>query len=417
MSDPIPPFGVPPYPPGPVPPAGDFPSPAAPVPAPPVVPPTASTPPVAVRRRGPGVLGTVLIAALVAAVVGGFAGLAGYVVGRGIDDGRSASTTTGTPVVIPQSNAGGTSPVANGSIADIAATTLPAVVSILAEGSTQSGSGSGFIVRPNGYILTNNHVVDLVVDGGDLTVVFNDGSRAKGKVVGTSASYDLAVVKVDRSNLPTVTLGNSSSVHVGDTAIAIGAPLGLDGTVTSGIISALDRPVTAGDAATEDPSFINAIQTDAAINPGNSGGPLLDGSGTVIGVNSAIASLAAGLTGEAGNIGLGFAIPINSAKRIAEELIATGTSRTPRIGVNLDTSYTDAGAKIKDVTAGSPAEDAGLRSGDVIVTVEGRSIDDATELVVEIRNHAPGDTIAIGYTRGGQDRTASLVLGDDSATN
>ena len=182
-------------------------------------------------------------------------------------------------------------------------------------------------------------------------------------------------------------------------------------------ISALDRPVTAGDAATEDPSFINAIQTDAAINPGNSGGPLLDGSGTVIGVNSAIASLAAGLTGEAGNIGLGFAIPINSAKRIAEELIATGTSRTPRIGVNLDTSYTDAGAKIKDVTAGSPAEDAGLRSGDVIVTVEGRSIDDATELVVEIRNHAPGDTIAIGYTRGGQDRTASLVLGDDSATN
>jgi putative serine protease PepD len=369
------------------------------------------------------VLGTVLIAALVAAVVGGFAGLAGYVVGRGVDS--SDTTTTAAPVTLPQTTSGvtplaggGTSPRADGSIAAIADATLPAVVSILAEGTSQSGSGSGFVVRPNGYILTNNHVVALVADGGTLTVVFNDGTRAKGEVVGTNQSYDIAVVKVDRTGLPTVPLGDSSDVHVGDTAIAIGAPLGLDGTVTSGIISALDRPVTAGDQTSGgDTSFINAIQTDAAINPGNSGGPLLNGSGAVIGVNSAIASLAAGLNGEAGNIGLGFAIPINSAKRIAEELIATGKSRTPRIGVNLDTSYTDTGAKIRDITAGSPAEDAGLRAGDVIITVNGRSIDDSTELVVEIRNHAPGDTIEVGYTRNGQDRTTSLVLGDDTTTN
>jgi putative serine protease PepD len=420
MSDPIPPFGVPPYPPEPQP---------EPLPVDTsrlsayAIPPAPPAPPAPVaQRRGPGVLGTVLIAALVAAVVGGFAGLAGYVVGRSVDSNEAAAadqvaplsptTTATTPQV-----SGGTSPRADGSIAAIADATLPAVVSILAEGSTLSGSGSGFVVRPNGYILTNNHVVDLVADGGTLTVVFSDGKRSKGTVVGTNQSYDIAVVKVDRTGLPTVPLGDSTDVHVGDTAIAIGAPLGLDGTVTSGIISAVDRPVTAGDQADSgDTSFINAIQTDAAINPGNSGGPLLNGQGSVIGVNSAIASLAAGLSGEAGNIGLGFAIPINSAKRIADELITTGKSRTPRIGVNLDTTYTDPGAKVKDVTADSPADDAGLLAGDVILTVNGRSIDDATELVVEIRNHAPGDTIEIGYERNGQNRTTKLVLSDDSTT-
>lgn len=420
MSDPNPPFGGSPYPitPPPVPPASPYS--VSPPPVPPLSPytaqPPSTPPPVVHRKRGMGVLGTVLVAAVVAAIVGGFAGLAGYMVGRGVDDTPQAAAAA--PVVLTQSSStGGTSPVAAGSIADIAATTLPAVVSILAEGTTQSGSGSGFVVRPNGYILTNNHVVDLVADGGTLTVVFSDGKRSKGKVVGTSASYDLAVVKVDRTSLPTVVVGNSSNVHVGDTAIAIGAPLGLDGTVTSGIISALDRPVTAGDPTSEDPSFINAIQTDAAINPGNSGGPLLDGTGAVIGVNSAIASMVASPNGEAANIGLGFAIPINSAKRIAEELISTGESRTPRIGVNLDQEYTDPGAKVKDVTADSPADKAGLKAGDIIVRVNGRSIDDSTELVVEIRNHAPGDTVEIEFTRNGQDQTASLVLTDDSVIN
>jgi putative serine protease PepD len=355
------------------------------------------------------VLGTVLIAGLVAAIVGSFAGLAGYVVGRTVDAADDSAVVPAVQLPVAQSGTGSAVPLVEGSIADIAASTLPAVVSIVADGTSESGSGSGFVIRPNGYLLTNNHVVDLVADGGTLTVVFNDGTQAEGEVVGTNASYDLAVVKVDRRGLPAVVLGDSAAVRVGDIAIAIGAPLGLDGTVTSGIISALDRPVTAGEA---DDAYINAIQTDAAINPGNSGGPLLNGAGAVIGVNSAIASLATG--GEPGNIGLGFSIPSNSAKRIADELIATGKSRTPLMGVQLDMAYADGGARVETVTSGSGADAAGLRIGDVIISVNDRSIDDATELVVSIRSYAPGETIKIGFSRDGQDRSVDLVLGDDS---
>ncbi len=396
MSDPQPPFEGSPF--------------AGPQVPPPASLPTDTSPPRAEhRRRGPGVLGTVLIAALVAAVVGSFAGLAGYVIGRSVD---AADDTVPAPTLqVMQSGTGSTVPLVDGSIADIAASTLPAVVSIIADGKTESGSGSGFVIRPNGYLLTNNHVVDLVADGGTLTVVFNDGTRVDGEIVGTNPSYDLAVVKVDLRGLPAVTLGDSDAVRVGDIAIAIGAPLGLDGTVTSGIISALDRPVIAGEQA--DLSYINAIQTDAAINPGNSGGPLLNGAGAVIGVNSAIASLGTG--GEPGNIGLGFSIPSNSAKRVADELIATGKSRTPLMGVQLDMAYADGGARVESVTSGSGAEDAGLDVGDVIISVNDRSIDDATELVVSIRSYAPGESIKIGFTRDGQDRSVKLVLGDDSS--
>jgi putative serine protease PepD len=373
--------------------------------------PTFATPAVAHRRRGLGVLGTVMIAAVVAAVVGAFSGLAGYVVGRSVDGVEESAVSA--PVRVIQSGSDPAAPLADGSIADIAASTLPAVVSILAEGKTESGSGSGFIIRPNGYLLTNNHVVNLVADGGTLTVVFNDGKRVEAEVVGTSQSYDLAVVKIDQRGLPTVDLGDSDAVRVGDVAIAIGAPLGLDGTVTSGIISAVDRPVTAGQET--DLSYINAIQTDAAINPGNSGGPLLNSAGEVIGVNSAIASLAVG--GEAGSIGLGFSIPSNSAKRIADEIIATGKSRTPLMGVQLDMGYAEAGARVESVTRGGGADTAGLRVGDVIVTINDRSIDDATELVVSIRSYAPGESVKVGYERDGQERSTDLVLGDDSGSN
>ncbi len=379
----------------------------APTPAP--MPAATPAPRPAVTRRGPGLLGTVLVAAVVAAVVGAFAGLAGYAVGRSVDGSpsRVAAPASSGPARLPAALSA--SPEA---VTAIAAATLPSVVSILVEGTDQSGSGSGFVIRPSGYILTNNHVVDLAGDDGDLTVVFNDGTRADATVVGTSPSYDLAVVKVDRAGLPVVALGDSDAVHVGDLAIAIGAPLGLDGTVTSGIVSALDRPVTAGESG--DLSYINAIQTDAAINPGNSGGPLLDGVGQVIGVTSAIASLGLGSSGEVGNIGLGFAIPSNSAKRIADELITSGTSHTPVLGVQLDMAYAGPGAKVGEITAGSSAEDAGLRSGDIITGVDDRVIDDATELVVAVRSYSPGDTIVVAYERGGSDRTVDLVLGDDS---
>lgn len=367
------------------------PYPAAPAPAP---------------RRGMGLLGTVLVAAVVAAVVGAFAGVAGYALGRslGSEEAVLSAETTPTGDVAP--------PIVteDGSIAEIAAGTLPAVVSLAVEGSAGSGSGSGFVIRPDGYILTNNHVVSVASDGG-VEVVFADGDRRPGRIIGTSPSYDLAVVKVDRTDLPTLALGNSDEVRVGDIVIAIGAPLGLDGTVTSGIVSALDRPVMAGESAS-DVSYINAVQTDAAINPGNSGGPLLDRSGNVIGVNSAIATLAIG--GEAGSIGLGFAIPSNSASRVAQEIIATGTSRTPLMGVQLDPAYTDGGARVSEITPGSGAEAAGLRTGDIVREVDSRPIADATELVVAIRSYAPGDTILVTFERGGRTQQADLVLGDDS---
>jgi putative serine protease PepD len=341
-----------------------------------------------------------MISAITALVVGVFAGLGGYLLGQGVDSGAN------TVVTLPQVS--GDVPDSPGtSIAAIAAAQLPSVVSIAATGANAAGSGSGFVIRSDGYILTNNHVVAIAADG-KIEVVFNDGTRVKGEVVGTNPEYDIAVVKVAKKGLPAMVIGNSDDVAVGDIAIAIGAPLGLDGTVTAGIISALDRPVTAGDR--NDTSFINAIQTDAAINPGNSGGPLLDGAGRVIGINSAIASMARG-NSEAGNIGLGFAIPINTAKRIAEELMATGTSKTPIIGVNLDTSYMGPGAKVLEVVSGGPSEAAGLQKGDIITSLGGRSVEDATELVVAIRTYAPGDQVEVEIDRGGGDVTATITLG------
>jgi putative serine protease PepD len=297
-------------------------------------------------------------------------------------------------------------------VAAIAESVLPSVVSILIEAGEESGSGSGFIVQSDGYILTNNHVAAPAADGGELIVVFENGEKAIAKIVGRNSSYDLAVLKVDKTGLPAAVLGDSSAVRVGEVAIAIGAPLGLNGTVTSGIISSLDRPVTAGGSG--ELAFINAIQTDAAINPGNSGGPLLDGGGRVIGINSAIATLAGSIGGETGSIGLGFAIPINTAKRIAEELISTGDSRTPIIGVVLNTAFTGEGAEISEITPGGPAEAAGLRVGDVITGFNGRQVADSTELVVAIRSYAPGEQIEITIIRRGQDSTIPLTLGSST---
>lgn len=375
--------------------------PQQPTPAPSVVTAPVVAAPVS-QRRGPGVFAVIVIAAITSLVVGTFAGLGGYLLGQGVDS--SASTVVRLPQV---SDTGSEVTTPGASIASIAAAELPSVVSIAATGANAAGSGSGFVIRSDGYILTNNHVV-AIATGGKIEVVFNDGTRLEGEVVGTNPEYDIAVVKVAKKGLPAMLIGNSDEVVVGDIAIAIGAPLGLDGTVTAGIISALDRPVTAGDR--NDTSFINAIQTDAAINPGNSGGPLLNGAGLVIGINSAIASMARG-NSEAGNIGLGFAIPINTAKRIAEELIATGTSKTPIIGVNLDKSYEGPGAKVLEIISNGPSEAAGLQKGDIITSLGGRQVEDATELVVAIRTYAPGDQVEVQIDRGGGDVTATITLG------
>jgi putative serine protease PepD len=292
---------------------------------------------------------------------------------------------------------------ANGSIADVAAAVQPAVVQLNVNGAEGEGTGSGFIISSDGYIITNNHVAGSATENG-IDVLFADGSTAKGKLVGANAGYDLAVVKVDKTGLKTVPLGKSSTLRVGDTVIALGSPLGLQGTVTSGIVSSLNRPVTAGAE-----SFINAIQTDAAINPGNSGGPLVNGNGAVVGVNSAIASLATG-AGEAGSIGLGFSIPIDTAKRIADEIIKTGSASTPIIGVQLAMNFDGPGGKVSTVTKGGAADQAGLQIGDVITKINGQLITDGTQLIVTVRSFAPGDRVQLTIKRGDQTLTLPLNL-------
>jgi putative serine protease PepD len=275
-----------------------------------------------------------------------------------------------------------------------------------------TGSGSGFVISDDGYIVTNHHVAGVAGKEGTIKVVFGDGSTTSGAMVGSSPGYDIAVVKVDRADLPTVPLGASSGLNVGDLVIALGSPLGLQGTVTSGIVSALDRPVSVGGG--DQAAFINAIQTDAAINPGNSGGPLVDGNGAVVGVNSAIATTG-GFAGGMGSIGLGFAIPIDVAKRIANEIIETGTSRTPIIGVQLDMTFQGPGGKISEVNTGGAADLAGLRVGDVVVKVNGTPVADGTALIVKIRANAPGDVITLTVIRNGREQEVDLELGETSA--
>ena len=344
-------------------------------------------------------------AAVTAVVAGGVGGAVGYTAARATTP--PAQTTASAAFATLAAATGEVSPPAAGSIAAIAVALQPSVVQLNVSGSQGSGTGSGFILRSDGYILTNNHVASIADGGGSIKVVFNDGSKADATLVGTNPGYDLAVVKVNKSGLPAVTLGTSGALQVGDSAIAIGSPLGLQGTVTSGIISALNRPVTAGGSG--DAAYINAIQTDAAINPGNSGGPLVNGSGQVIGINSAIATMGQG--GQTGSIGLGFAIPIDTAKRIAEEIIATGTSTTPIMGVELDMNYSGDGAKVTTVSAGGPAASGGVQTSDIVTEFDGQSIADATALIVDIRSHAPGDQVTLTVQRNGQTQDVTVTLG------
>ena len=302
-----------------------------------------------------------------------------------------------------------------GSVADIAQRVLPSVVSISARGARGGGSGTGFVIDSNGFILTNDHVIsDADVDGGRIDVQLNDGTTLKATIVGRDSSYDLAVLKIDRRGLTALTFGDSDEVAVGDAVIAIGSPLGLSGTVTLGIVSAKDRAVTAGEDA-GDNSYINAIQTDAAINPGNSGGPLVNSAGAVIGVNSAIATLGSSfLSSQSGSIGLGFAIPINQARKTAEQLIKTGKATYPVVGISVDMQYAGDGAKIADtanaIVPGGPAAKAGLRAGDLITKFNDRTITTPEELIVSIRSQNVGDKVEIEYIRSGKTLKATLIL-------
>ena len=298
------------------------------------------------------------------------------------------------------------------SVAGIAQRVLPSVVSISTRSIDGAGTGSGFVIDSNGYILTNNHVIsDAAQSGGSIQVSLSDGTFYAAKVIGRDASYDLAVLKIGASGLKALQFGDSDAVAVGDSVIAIGSPLGLSGTVTTGIISAKNRAVTAGESNTES-AFINALQTDAAINPGNSGGPLVDATGAVIGVNSAIASL--GTTSQIGSIGLGFAIPINQARKTADQLIKNGVATYPVIGVSLNMNYTENGAQVstngRGILPGGPAAKAGLRGGDVIISIDGKEIYLPEELIVSIRAKNVGDRVTLGFLRDGVKKTVTLTL-------
>lgn len=346
------------------------------------------------ERRRRGGAGIIVGAGIVALVAGAAGGAVGY----------TAAKSVAPALTIASSAGGSTSVAATGSISAVAAAVQPAVVQLNVAGAQGDGTGSGFVISADGYIVTNNHVAG---GGGDIEVTFADGSTATGTLVGANPGYDIAVVKVDRTGLATVPLGESGALLVGDTVIAVGSPLGLQGTVTTGIVSALNRPVTAGGEGEQ--AYINAIQTDAAINPGNSGGPLVNGAGAVIGVNSAIASMATG-AGQPGSIGLGFAIPIDVVKRITNELIKTGTSKTPIVGVQLNMTFEGPGAKLAEVTSGGPAAAAGLRVDDIVVKVNGALIADPTSMIVTVRTFAPGDTVELTITRDGETLTVPVVL-------
>ena len=276
----------------------------------------------------------------------------------------------------------------------IASLVTPSVVSISVTAAAGSGTGSGSIYKTSAtssYIITNNHVIESAARSGTIKVELTSGEQYAAKIVGRDPGYDLAVLQIQIGNLPKITLGDSSKVSVGDPVLAIGSPLGLASTVTSGIVSALNRPVSTGTVDAQ--SYVNAIQTDAAINPGNSGGALVDSVGRLIGVNSAIATLSSG--GASGNIGLGFSIPINEAKRVIDEIIATGKSTRPVLGVIFDNTYTGVGAKIIQLSANEGASKAGIPVNSVIRSIDGVKIANTEAAIVKIRSYSPGSVITV----------------------
>ena len=356
----------------------------------------------------------VIIAAVTAAVVGGGVG-AGTV--AALDNNNGKTTVVNG---LPQTSQ--TAPVAaklDGTVSGAAAKIQPSVVTIDVTGQNEQGNGSGVIIRKDGYIITNDHVVSVAAKGGTMTVLTNDGQQGNATIVGRDSSDDLAVVKVSGlKNLTPATFAKSGNLQVGQAVVAVGAPLGLADTVTSGIVSNTARPVRSGD---NDQAVFDAIQTDAAINPGNSGGALADLNGNVVGINAAIATPNTGGvqipgqdTQQSGSIGIGFAIPSDEVSRIAAQLISTGKATHAVIGVQVPgraTNQSTPGAQLSKVDANSPAAQAGLKVGDVVTMVNTQRIDTSDALIAAIRSHAPGEKVSLTYTRGGQSKTVQLTLG------
>ncbi|WP_024794633.1 S1C family serine protease [Tomitella biformata] len=359
------------------------------------------------RRPGAAILvGGALAFLLVGGAAGGAVG--GYVASQ--NSGTSTvQMSNGTSVhAQPAATAPG------GSVQSVATKVLPSVVDIQVKAQGGGGEGSGIVLTADGYILTNNHVASADGRGAvEMQVSFSDGSLAPAKLVAADPSSDIAVIKVDKTGLTPIAIGSSSNLAVGQDVVAIGSPLGLSGTVTSGIISSLNRPVSTSGNTGDQASVIDAIQTDAAINPGNSGGALVNMNGELIGVNTAIATMGGNSqSDQSGSIGLGFAIPVDQAHRISTELMSTGKATKTQIGISVPSSSTVNGAEIFDVVAGGPAAEAGLAKGEVITKVDSRAIDSGDALIAAIRSHAPGDKVQVTVTdaQGSNAKTVEVTL-------
>jgi putative serine protease PepD len=369
---------------------------------PPEAQPEPVTDPAAGTQRGLGLILMVsVVSALLAGALGGTLGYAFAV--------RGGSGAGGTVLGSSRASAPALAQRAPESLAGVAGRVLPSVVTIRVTGNGATSLGSGFVISEDGYVLTNDHVIDEGT--GPITVTFNDGSSASATLVGRDSESDVAVLKAAKSGLAPVEFGDSDSIAVGDPVLAIGSPLALANTVTSGIISALNRPLEEGEPG-QQVRYYAAIQTDAAINHGNSGGPLVDSGGRVIGVNSVIKSLASD-DQNAGNIGLAFAIPINQAKRLAQEIIDTGTARRTVIGAQVG-SAAGGGVRLSQVDAGGPAAAAGLRVGDIITKLAGQPLGEPSDLIALVRKYAPGSVVTVEYKRGPSTASAAVTLAADA---
>ena len=422
------------------------------------------------RRRGAGIAAGVLAAAL---VVGGGAGYGGAALYHQNDDGGGGVFASAGDT----SNVSTATAPADGSVEAVAKKVLPSVVKIEVSGSTEAGSGSGIILSTDGLIMTNNHVVEVAGKDGSIRVDFNNGSQAKATIVGTDPLTDTAVIKAEGvSDLTPATIGKSGQLSVGQSVVAIGSPFGLDSTVTSGIVSALDRPVNVGSDNAGNATVYPAIQTDAAINPGNSGGALVDMNGNVVGINASIRSTTSSSSEEAGSIGLGFAIPVDEVMPIIEQMIKGETPTHARLGITVcdvpassgskslscptgpdssggsgqdqgqgsipgfpgfpgfgdgsggsggsggsdgqdDSVFTSLGALVSKVNSGSAADKAGIKPGDIITKVDDHLISGSDSLVATVRAARPGDKVSVTWTSDGKTRTADIALDSDASSS
>ncbi len=391
------------------------------------------------RRRGAGLAAAVLATSVLA---GGAAGVGGAAAWQewGPESTSATTTSSGTASASPVLDAAPAPAATDGSVQAAAEAVLPSVVKINVSGSGGSGSGSGVVLTEDGQILTNHHVVEVAEEGGTITVDFADGSHARAEILGLDPLTDTALIQAqDVSGLTPASIGSSSALAVGQDVVAIGSPFGLDATVTSGIVSALDRPVDVGTDSEGNATVYPAVQTDAAINPGNSGGPLVDLAGRVVGINSSIRTTGSsspfGQTSEGGSIGLGFAIPIDEIMPIVEQMAAGEAPTHARLGISVSDVGVDVGsggsgsgpgssstegalvvdgAQVRTVGAGSTAGEAGLQEGDIITGIDDRAITSADSLVATIRSYRPGDEVTVTFERDGEEQTTTLVLDSDA---